>query len=109
MTKPLTTPGDPPRAPADEPVHWLVRPETIRRIWIVFSAILVGIVLADLGVHHYEYFGIDDSFGFYAWYGFGTCLLMVVGAKALGFVLKRPDDYYEDGGPPGDGPAGGEA
>ena len=32
---------------------------------------------------------------FYAWYGFGTCVLMVAGAKLLGVLLKRPDSYYE--------------
>ena len=91
----ITPPGRPPRAPSDEPTHWLVKPETIRRIWVVFGVILAALVAGDLLVHHHEHFGIDGVFGFYAWYGFGTCVLMVVGAKLLGFLLKRPDGYYQ--------------
>ena len=36
-------------------------------------------------------------FGFYAWYGLGTCVAMVLFAKGLGVALKRRDDYYEGG------------
>ena len=98
----LTTPGNPPTAPADEPTHWLVKPETIRRLWIGFAVLLAAIAAGDFFVHHYEYFGIDATFGFYAWYGFLTCVAMVVGAKVLGIFLKRPDDYYEPAGEPGE-------
>lgn len=97
-----TQPGSPPRAAPDEPTHWLVKPETIRTIWIVFGVILAAIVAGDFVVHHHEHFGIDATFGFYAWYGFVTCVAMVVGAKVLGIFLKRPDDYYEPAGEPGE-------
>lgn len=98
----LTTPGQPPTAPPDEPTHWLVKPETIRMLWIVFGVILAGIAAADFFVEHYEYFGIDSTFAFYAWFGFTTCVAMVVGAKVLGIFLKRPDDYYKPQGEPGE-------
>ena len=39
-------------------------------------------------------FGVDDGLGFGAIYGFACCLAMVLFAKALGFLLKRPQDYY---------------
>jgi hypothetical protein len=71
-----------------------VKPETIRGIWIAFSIVLAGLVAGDLFVHHHEHFGIDGTFGFYAWYGFSTCVSMVLGAKLLGIVLKRSDTYY---------------
>lgn len=103
MMKGITPPGCPPRAPSDEPTHWLVKPETLEGIWVVFGIILAGLVAGDLVVHHHEHFGIDGVFGFYAWYGFGSCVLMVVGAKLLGVVLKRPDTYYRDGDEPAPG------
>ena len=37
-----------------------------------------------------------DGFGFYAWFGFVACLVMVLVALLIGFVLKRRDDYYND-------------
>ncbi len=78
-----------------EPDHWLVRPKTIRMLWYVFITILVLLVLSDFVVHHHAHFGIDGTFGFYAWYGFVSCVILVVGSKALGAVLKRRDTYYD--------------
>jgi hypothetical protein len=75
--------------------YWLVRPTTIRLLWIVFIGILALTVLADFFVHHHGEFGIADTFGFSAWYGFLSCVVLVAFAKGLGVVLKRRDDYYE--------------
>ena len=76
--------------------HWLVRPDTIRKLWIVFITTLILLVLADLFVEHHPHFGIDGTFGFGAWYGFASCVVLVLGAKTLGFFLKRPDTYYDN-------------
>lgn len=78
-----------------EKQHWLTRPENIKKIWIIFIVILALTVIAGLFIHFHEHFGIESSFGFYAWYGFGTCVVMVLFAKLLGIFLKRPDDYYD--------------
>ncbi len=76
--------------------HWLVRPETIKLIWRVSLAVLALLVLGDLLVAHHPHFGIDGTFGFGAWFGFVSCVIMVVFAKGLGALLKRPDTYYDD-------------
>ena len=76
--------------------HWLLRKNNTRKLWIGFIAILILTVLAGLFVHQHESFGIEDSFGFFAWYGFITCVGMVVFAKLLGLILKRPENYYDD-------------
>lgn len=75
--------------------HWLVRPSTIRLLWGVFIGVLAVTLVPDFTIHQHVHFGPEDFFGFYAWYGFGTCVLMVVGAKALGMLIKRGDDYYD--------------
>lgn len=85
--------------------HWLARPKTIRMLWVVFIAVLAATVLAEFAIKIKGYFGIDDWFGFGAAYGFGCCVLMVFAAKLLGFVLKRPEDYYHEP----DTPIGGES
>ena len=36
--------------------HWLVRPATIRLLWVVFIAILAGLVALDLVVTHHPHF-----------------------------------------------------
>ena len=79
----------------DHEQHWLTTPKSVRRLWIGFCIVLLLTVLLDLFVTQYEHFGIDDEFGFYAWYGFLACAAMVVVAKLLGKLMKRPDDYYD--------------
>jgi len=75
--------------------HWLVRQSTIRLLWIIFAVVLAATVLMDLVVAHHPYFGLDGTFGFGAWFGFVSCVAMVVFAKVLGAVLKRSDSYYD--------------
>lgn len=74
--------------------HWLVRPGTIRRLWWGFSIVLALTVIAQLFIYVKGYFGPDSWFGFGAFFGFLSCLAMVLIAKVLGFVLKRGEDYY---------------
>ena len=80
----------------DESLHWLVRPATIRKLWYGFSAVLAVVVLAQVVIPVKGYFGVDGWFGFGAVYGFVACLLMVLVAKVLGVVLKRPQGYFRD-------------
>ena len=87
---------EPPVAPPGERVHWLVHPGTVRGLWIGFGVVLAALVLGDLLIHPHAGFGIDGTFGFYAWYGLGTCVAMVLFAKGLGVALKRPDTWYEE-------------
>ena len=76
--------------------HWLVRPATIRKLWWVFAAILALTVAAQSVLYVKGYFGVDGWFGFGAAFGFLSCVAMVLVAKALGFVLKRDENYYTE-------------
>jgi sterol desaturase/sphingolipid hydroxylase (fatty acid hydroxylase superfamily) len=75
---------------------WLARPATIRLLWRVFGAVLALSVAAELLFKVKGYFGLDEWLGFGAVYGFLACLAMVLVAKALGWVLKRKDNYYAE-------------
>ena len=81
--------------PKPDSDHWLVRPQTIRRLWIISIAILAATVLFDLVIDQHPYFGIDGTFGFGAWFGFVSCVGFIVFSKALGALLKRPDTHYD--------------
>ena len=77
--------------------HWLARAATIKLLWKIFIAVLVALVLVQALIYVKGYFGVDGWFGFGAAFGFLSCLAMVLFAKGLGYVLKRPEDYYDRG------------
>jgi hypothetical protein len=81
--------------PAKAPEHWLDHPANVKRLYRGFLVVLALTVLAELLVHLHPHFGIESLFGFNAWFGFIACLAMIVVAKGLALVLKRPDTYYD--------------
>lgn len=76
--------------------HWLVRPKTVRLLRRSGLVVLALLVIGDFFVHGHPSFRIDGTFGFYAWYGLGSCAIMVLFAKAFGVFLKRKDTYYDE-------------
>ncbi len=76
--------------------HWLTEAKTIRKLWWGFSIVLALTVAAQLIWYVKGYFTVDGWFAFGAVYGFLSCLIMVVFAKALGVLLKRPNNYYAE-------------
>lgn len=79
--------------------HWLTRPATIRWLWIGFAVILALTVAAQLLIPMEGTFGTEKSFGFAAWFGFISCVAMVLVARVLGWLLKRGEDYYGETDP----------
>lgn len=84
------------KQPPTSPSHWLDNPANVKRLYRGFLVVLAVTVIAQLGVHMHPHFEIDGLFAFNAWYGFLTCLIMIVVAKGLALLLKRPDTYYDD-------------
>lgn len=76
--------------------HWLVRPTTIRWLWIVSVAVLAITVVIQWWLPYKPYFGFDGFIGFAALFGFVACVGMVIIAKLLGLILKRPENYYAE-------------
>ncbi|MCK5383550.1 MAG: hypothetical protein KAJ65_07280 [Gammaproteobacteria bacterium] len=75
--------------------HWLVRPGTIRLLRVIVLFVLALTVLASVFTEVHAWFRIDGSFAFNAWYGFLSCIGMVLVAKLLGRLLHRKDSYYD--------------
>lgn len=75
--------------------HWLDNPKNVRKLWHGFLLTLALTVIIGLLLDLHPHFAIERWPGFYAIYGFITCLLMIVVAKGLGLLLKRPDSYYD--------------
>lgn len=94
MSEPIHQTSQPPHSGEND--HWLARPATIRKLWWGFGIVLTALVALQIVVKVKGYFGVDSWFGFGAAFGFLSCLLMVLVAKGLGFVLKRPESYYQE-------------
>ena len=73
---------------------WLARPSSIRLLWWVFVAVLALSVAAQWVFKVKGYFAVDGWLGFGAVFGFLACLVMVLCAKVLGWLLKRDQSYY---------------
>lgn len=74
---------------------WLARPTTIRLLWWLFAFFLAISVVAQFFIPGHPHFKADGWFGFHAVFGFLACGAMVLVAKLLGYLLKRPENYYD--------------
>lgn len=75
--------------------HWLDHPDNVRKVWRGFLVVLALTVAIELVVPLHPHFEIEGWFGFHAAYGFLACAAMIIAAKGLALLLKRPDTYYE--------------
>lgn len=76
--------------------HWLDEPRHVKLLWRIFLAVLVLIVAVGALIPLHPHFEIESTFGFYAWFGFLACGVMIVVAKAMALLLRRPDTYYRE-------------
>ena len=79
-----------------EKTSWLDEPRNVKRLWRAFILILAVTVAAELFVTLQPHFTLESIFAFHAWFGFAACVAMIVVAKGLSLLLKRPDTYYDE-------------
>ena len=66
---------------------------------VVFALDIVSWFQARAGVPELRHpdSGMDVLPGFYAFYGFVACVLLVLAAREMRKILMRREDYYDDG------------
>ena len=75
--------------------HWILKKENIKKLWVCSIVLLVSLILVQLIFPIKGHFEVESWIGFGAWFGFIACILMILFAKILGLVVKKPEDYYE--------------
>ncbi len=60
-----------------------------RWLWGVLIAAAIVLLVAEAFVHHHAAFGVDGTFGFYAWYTLVVGVIGVACARALAWLLGR--------------------
>lgn len=75
--------------------YWLDNPRNVDRVvWTVY-AICAALLLVDFFVPKHGPFAVEHLFGFYGFYGFISAVGLVLVAKEMRRILKRPEDYYD--------------
>ena len=77
--------------------HLFDRPGNVRRLLRVLYAACALLFGVEFLYHRHGQHAWDALPGFYAAWGFAGCVLLVLIAKLLRRVLKRPEDYYDKG------------
>ncbi|MGD2080042.1 MAG: hypothetical protein PVG55_00630 [Nitrospirota bacterium] len=73
------------------------RPEVKSAIRKVFFMALLLLVALDFFVTGHPHFPWEGIAGFYAFYGFLSCAVIVAVSKVLGkFWLQKGEDYYDE-------------
>lgn len=70
-------------------------PRNVKRLLFVFYLSLVALVGIDFFVHKHADFAWEETPGFYAVYGFVSCVGLIFIAKGLRLIVKRREDYYD--------------
>ena len=65
-------------------------------MWKIFIAVLAATVAAQVFIASHPHFAVERLFAWNALYGFLACAALILAARALGLLLKRRDDYYDD-------------
>lgn len=76
--------------------HIFDNPKNVDRLLKGFYAICLLLVIIDLFVHRHIEMVWEKIPGFYAFYGFVACVLLVVVAKWMRKVVMRKEDYYDE-------------
>ncbi|GJL80681.1 MAG: hypothetical protein DHS20C01_03150 [marine bacterium B5-7] len=75
--------------------HVFDNPRNVRLVVRVLIVCCVILLLADLVIHRHVDNPLEALFGFYAFYGFVACVVLVLLAKEMRKVLMRNEDYYD--------------
>ncbi len=75
--------------------HWLERSGSVDKIIRTLGIICALVVAADFFYEKHGHYSWEDFPGFYALFGFVSCVALVLAATQLRRILKRDEDYYD--------------
>lgn len=72
------------------------KPQNVWRLLWLLYLICALLLVTDLVYHRHTVHDWESLWGFYGLYGFVACITLVLTAKWLRRILKRPEGYYDD-------------
>ena len=80
----------------DKRSHIFDDPKNVKRVIYTLYAVCAISLVAEFFIHRHVAHPWAALFGFYAIYGFGACVLLVLAAKEMRKFIMRGEDYYDD-------------
>lgn len=74
---------------------WFDKPANVKKIIAALIIVCALLLVAEFFYEKHAHFAAEEWFGFYAFYGFIMCVLLVLAAKVMRVVLMRGEDYYD--------------
>lgn len=71
------------------------KPRNVKRLLAVFYTSLIVLLILDFFVHKHAAFPWEKAGGFFAAYGYVSCVLLIFIAKLLRLIIKRDERYYD--------------
>ena len=71
------------------------RKSVINLIVYALYAACISLLLVDVFHHKHGHFKFEEWFGFFAFYGFISCLVIVFSAIWIRKLVRRDEDYYD--------------
>ena len=81
---------------ADKKQYLFDNPRNVKILLYSLYVSCAILILLDFVVHRHVSHSWEQLLGFYSIYGFIGCVSIVFGSKALRFLVKRDEDYYDD-------------
>jgi len=79
----------------DRQQHLFDKPRNVTLLFRIFYSACAILLALDLVLHRHAAHAWERLPGFYALFGFVACVTLVLIAKQLRRLLKRPEDYYD--------------
>jgi hypothetical protein len=77
------------------PVGWFDKPGRFRHFLRCFFVALAALLIVDPFIHKHGAFYWEEVPGFFAAYGYISCVALVLAAKVLRHLVRRDEDYYD--------------
>lgn len=71
------------------------KPENVNRFLFFFYASLLVLLVLEFFIHKHADFPWEGMPGFFAVYGFISCVALIFIAKIIRLIVKREEDYYD--------------
>ena len=75
---------------------WVDKPGSVTKIFWALAIACIVVFLLDFTYEKHGHFDMENLPGFFAIYGFISFTGLILVAKALRVMIKRPEDFYGD-------------